>query len=477
MEQAADEVRRLKSCIDDLAGVLGLRAIWSGGEASKIVSALLDVLVATLRLDFAYVRLQDPISGAPIESVRLDGARNPAVLPPEIGCLLDTWLRDVPHTAPLRVPNPMGGGDVSIVPVRLGLQDEMGILVAGSGRADFPLQTERLLLTVAADQAAIGLHEGQRLTQRARELVTANEELNREITERRRAEESLRVSEAHFRSLTELSSDWYWQQDEDLRFTFLSGRGFHLGGYPVESSIGKTRWELANVTPLSSSWAEHQAVLAARQPFRDLEFSRVSPDGSIRYLSSSGEPIFDEHGRFKGYQGIGRDITDRKRAEEALRASEERYALAMHAAGEGHTDWIIPTGEFYVSPRALEIAGLPPGTTISGARRMDRQVSVPPRRPRRMGAGPHRVPGAGQRPIRARDAHPAAGEAALAEACDNLLARCRRSPDTPERLAHRRDRAQAHRRGAALAPRDARPRAAGGARSRVRVAQRRSRGR
>jgi len=188
MDPTADEIRRLKTCLSDLVGVLGLRAIWSGGEPSRIVSTLLDVLVWTLRLDFAYARFQDPMGGAPVESVRVGQERNLTVRAPEFGQLLDPWVQDVPHAALLRVPNPMGQGDVSMVAVRLGLQDVVGILVAGSSRADFPLETERLLLNVAANQAAIGLHEGRRLTQRAMELVAANEELNREIAERKRAE-------------------------------------------------------------------------------------------------------------------------------------------------------------------------------------------------------------------------------------------------------------------------------------------------
>src|SRR5262249_16606700 len=125
-------------------------------------------------------------------------------------------------------------------------------------------------------------------------------------------------SEVRFRTLTELSSDWFWEQDENLRFTYLSDRANDLSGYSGASSIGKTRWELENMTPVSTSWLEHKAVLEARQPFRDLELRRVGPDGVVRYLSVSGAPIFDEHGRFKGYQGVGRDITERKRVEDEL---------------------------------------------------------------------------------------------------------------------------------------------------------------
>jgi PAS domain S-box-containing protein len=153
-----------------------------------------------------------------------------------------------------------------------------------------------------------------------------------DITDAKLAGEELRESEARFRALTELSSDWYWEQDENLRFTYLSNQAAHLTGYSGESSLGKTRWEIVNMTPLMCSWAEHQVVLAARQPFRDLECRRVGPDGTVRYLSMSGAPIFDAQGRFRGYRGIGRNITARKLAEQALHESEARKSAMFETA-------------------------------------------------------------------------------------------------------------------------------------------------
>ena len=186
-----------------------------------------------------------------------------------------------------------------------------------------------------------------------------------DITEPKLAAEALRASEVRFRSLTELSSDWYWEQDENLRFTYLSNQVNELTGYSGESSLGKTRWEIANMTPLSCSWAEHQAVLAARQPFRDLECRRVGPDGTVRYLSMSGAPIFDEQGRFKGYQGIGRSITERKRIEEELRSRQEMLDLAQKSARATAFEWCIGTsgeGQNRWSPDLEAMYGLAPGT-------------------------------------------------------------------------------------------------------------------
>src|SRR5438270_7865839 len=215
MEHTADEIEigHLQGCINDLISVLALPAMWGGKEAAQIVCTLLDVLVGMLRLDFAYVRLKDPAGGEPIEMVRLAQSRNPLARPQEIGQVLNQWLADDPRKRPPLVRNPLGDGDIAIVPLRLGLQDEIGVIVAGSQRADFPEQTERLLLSVAANQAAIGLQEARlfseqkrlarerhlRVTQRTRELAAANEELKREIAERERAQEELRHDETQLK--------------------------------------------------------------------------------------------------------------------------------------------------------------------------------------------------------------------------------------------------------------------------------------
>ncbi len=156
-----------------------------------------------------------------------------------------------------------------------------------------------------------------------------------DVTEPTLAERTLRESEARFRALTELSSDWFWRQDETLRFRYMSKLAPALGGYPAEVSVGKLRWELPGLVPLSCSWAEHQATLEARLPFRDLELARTLPDGTVAYLSISGAPIFDEAGRFLGYQGVGRDISAGKRIEEALRAREEQLRSAQRLEALG----------------------------------------------------------------------------------------------------------------------------------------------
>jgi hypothetical protein len=144
LEHTAEEIKRLQRCVNDLVSVLALPAIWSGGDSHQIVRTLLDVLLGMLRLDFVYARLEEPVGKAPIEMVRV--AQSQKLTAQEIGEVLNQWLGSDSQKPPPLIRNPIGDGDISIVPLHLGLQGEIGVIVAGSHRADFPGQTERLVV-------------------------------------------------------------------------------------------------------------------------------------------------------------------------------------------------------------------------------------------------------------------------------------------------------------------------------------------
>ena len=183
-----------------------------------------------------------------------------------------------------------------------------------------------------------------------------------DITERKTAADDLRESEARFRALTALWSDWYWRQDESLRFSYSTAAIDPPDGYPGGSSIGKARWELPGIVPLSSGWAEHRQVLAARKPFRDFEYSRPATDGTLRYISTSGTPIFDASGAFRGYHGVGRDITERRRVEEALRSRQEMLEVAQKAARAAAFEWRVGGGPNSWSPDLEAMHGIRVGS-------------------------------------------------------------------------------------------------------------------
>ncbi|NIT62883.1 MAG: PAS domain S-box protein [Gammaproteobacteria bacterium] len=143
-----------------------------------------------------------------------------------------------------------------------------------------------------------------------------------DVSQRRQAEEALRRSEERFRSLVETTSDWVWEVDQNAIYTYVSPRVRELLGYEPDELLGKTPFELMPPGEAQRVADIFGPIAAQQRPFNALENANRHKDGHLVVLETSGVPIFDGAGRFLGYRGIDRDITERKRTEEALRARD-----------------------------------------------------------------------------------------------------------------------------------------------------------
>ncbi len=162
-----------------------------------------------------------------------------------------------------------------------------------------------------------------------------------DITERKQAEEALRESEEKFRALVETTTDWIWQVNEHGVYTYASPQVRSILGYEPEEIIGKTPFDLMLPSEIGRIEEIFKSVVVSRKPFFLLENTNLHKDGRTIVLETSGTPLFDETGAYRGCRGIDRDITARKQMEEALRRSNRALkslsagnAVLVHAGNE-----------------------------------------------------------------------------------------------------------------------------------------------
>jgi PAS domain S-box-containing protein len=158
-----------------------------------------------------------------------------------------------------------------------------------------------------------------------------------------RLKRQVRKSKRRFRRMVEMSSDWYWMQDEQFRFVEVPG--LDMQDLDTDIVLGKARWEIPGLAPLpEKAWEQHRAKLERHESFSDFVFLRYNKAGELRYLSVSGEPLFDEKGGFIGYHGVGKDITERARDQKALEDSERRYRTLFDVHPQPM--WVVDAGTF-----------------------------------------------------------------------------------------------------------------------------------
>lgn len=148
-----------------------------------------------------------------------------------------------------------------------------------------------------------------------------------DVSHRRHVEKALRENEKRFRDFSEAGSDWFWEFDKDLCYSFLAPGSESVHEYDTSEFIGKPRSAVKPEGIEESRWQAHLDDLNAHRPFRDFIQPRQLEDGSVRWLSVSGKPLFDENGTFTGYRGTATDITEHRKLD---RMKREFVATVSH---------------------------------------------------------------------------------------------------------------------------------------------------
>jgi formate hydrogenlyase transcriptional activator len=333
LENPAQEVKRLKRCVNDVVSLVALPAMWAGSEPSQIVRTLVDVLLGVLGLDLVYALLKGTNGEPLIETVRVSSVWEVPPQREEIGAVLHKWLGDNPQEWPTVVRKPFRERDISIVPLRLGLQYEFGLIVAGSQRIDFPQQTEGLILNLAANQAAIGLQEARILSEQkkiAHELerqvaertaciTAANEDLRKEIAERKEAEGKLRRSEADLLEAQRLTQTCSWKHDIPSGRVSFSPEALRMFGANADEDTSDPRCWFGKIHPedLRRTQSLFEQCETEKTSY-EADYRVVLPDGSIRYQHSVGRPVLSGSGELVEFIGTAVDVTEQVQARAAL---------------------------------------------------------------------------------------------------------------------------------------------------------------
>ncbi len=159
-------------------------------------------------------------------------------------------------------------------------------------------------------------------------------ERDRIEAERKRAVTALSDGEQRFRDIAEVASDWFWEMDAELRYSYFSDRFTEMTGVAQKDLLGKTPKETGIRSIDPEIWRRHLSDLVAHRPIRDFRHPRVQRDGRTYYIAINGKPVFDAAGNFEGYRGTGKNVTAEVEAQHALHLAKEEAELANRAKSE-----------------------------------------------------------------------------------------------------------------------------------------------
>src|SRR5467141_3436624 len=354
------EVVRLRATVRDLLALSAIPEVWVEREPPALVTELADLLIESLRLDFAFVRLSDPGMRQTVEASRGDAWST-----------FPEWLqRRLALSGQIsrkEVVNLTSGPEESFcgIVIPIGVNGERGLVAAACYRSGFPDQSDEQLLSVAANSAATAFRNAHLINElrnvqkvlrdREQELRTARDGLETKVAERTC---ELRLRERELRDVVDTIPAIVWSALPDGSNAYVNSRFVEYSGMSVEQLAGSGWHAATHPDDLQRHERKWLACVRTGEVFEDeVRFRRA--DGQYRWHLQRGVPLRDEEGNILKWYGVLTDIEDRKRAEEDLQGSEHYLVEGQRLAHMG--SWAFtPAGFEYWSSELFQIHGLDP---------------------------------------------------------------------------------------------------------------------
>jgi PAS domain S-box-containing protein len=304
-ENLSDEVAQLRRTLRDLVAFSALPAIWTSYEPDRVAASLAEAVTRSLSLDFVHVSFPHRPQGRRYEILSRNDQLPPGQEVSSVSEILDELIRD-PFSRIGSIANPLGEGSLNVCVTRFGVGPDAGVMVAASRRDGFPTGDERLLLGVAANQAAIAIR-GQRAAE----------------------------SKGVLAAIVESSQDAVISRTLDGVITSWNQGAERLFGYTAAETIGRT---VHLLLPPDRQFEDEQLIERQRrgEQIEPYETVRLHKNGTRLDISLTVSPIRDGTGRIIGISKISRNITEQKRAEreraQLLESERAARSEAEHAA-------------------------------------------------------------------------------------------------------------------------------------------------